>query len=165
MTRYEKVVSILDQSIGGPKANIGAHGPFWRGLTRDQFVVKKVYTLPLLVVGNGAGSNLIKAVKGEAPFGADLPNPPVGATMPRMPDGFPPISDSDIAFIQEWIDDCCPQDPFVSIQTVSTLGPRCQFGSLWRRRNCTELVPHQCSPGRFAIRRRLVQRFPTWMGS
>jgi hypothetical protein len=37
MTRYERVVEILDNAIGGPAANIGAHGLFWRGLMRDQF--------------------------------------------------------------------------------------------------------------------------------
>jgi len=59
MTRYEKVVSILDQSIGGPAASIGAHGPFWRNLTRDQFVIKKVFGRQLVAAGNGTASNLI----------------------------------------------------------------------------------------------------------
>jgi len=113
MTRFERVVSILDQSIGGPTANIGAHGPFWRNLTRDQFIAKRVFGRQLVAVGNGSGSNLVKAIKGEAPFGADLPNPPPSATIPRMPVGFPPIADPDIAFIQKWIDDGGPEDPFV----------------------------------------------------
>jgi hypothetical protein len=111
MTRYERVQQILDQAIGGPGADIGAHGAFWRGLTRDQFVAKPVFNNQLLVVGNGAASNLVKAFKGEAPFGADLPSPPPGAKYPRMPDGFAPVSDADIAFIETWIDEGCLEDP------------------------------------------------------
>ena len=65
MNRFEKVVEILDSSIGGPAAQIGVHGPFWRGKTRDEFVALVVRNRQLLVVGNGAGSNLVKALKGR----------------------------------------------------------------------------------------------------
>ncbi len=114
MTRYEHLVEILDNSIGGPAVEIGVHRAFWRGLTRDQFVVKRVRGLDLVVLGDGANSNLVKALKGEAPFGADLPAPPPGALFSRMPAGMSPVSDSDIAFIQQWISDGCPEDEFVS---------------------------------------------------
>ncbi|HEV7402535.1 MAG TPA: YCF48-related protein [Chthoniobacteraceae bacterium] len=114
MTRYEHVIEILDQAIGGPQSQIGVHGAFWRGLTRDQFVVKVVRGLPLLTLADGAGSNLVKALKGEAPFGADLPTPPPGARFSQMPAGFPPVAGPDIAFIQQWIDDSCPEDPLPS---------------------------------------------------
>jgi len=113
MTRYERVIQILDEAIGGPNVNIGVHGAFWRGLTRDQFVAKKVFNRDLVVIGNGSVSNLVKALKGEAPFGADLPTPPPGAQFSRMPAGLPPVSDANIAFIQTWIDDGCSEDPFV----------------------------------------------------
>jgi photosystem II stability/assembly factor-like uncharacterized protein len=108
MTRYERVLSILDQAIGGPNAQIGVHGAFWRGLSRDAFVIKKVVTRPLLVVGDGAASNLVKALLGQAPFGADLPDPPPGAQLSRMPAGMNPAPAEDIAFIKQWIDDGCP---------------------------------------------------------
>ena len=95
MTRYQQVINILDQAIGGPGMNIAVHGAFWRNLTRDQFVAKKVQGLDLLVVGNGAGSNLIKALKGEAPFGDDLAMPlvqtlvePLAAYRGRRPDNW-----------------------------------------------------------------------------
>lgn len=114
MTRYEHVLQILDAAIGGPGVNIGVHGAFWRGLTRDQFVAKKVFNRDLVTLHNGAASNLVKAFKGEAPFGADLPNPPPGAQLSRMPAGLPPVSDADIAFIQTWIDNGCPEDPFTA---------------------------------------------------
>jgi hypothetical protein len=75
MNRYERVQQILDESIGGPDAQIGVHGGFWRGKTRDAFVAMPVLNRQLLIVGDGAGSNLVKALKGEAPFGADVDNP------------------------------------------------------------------------------------------
>lgn len=67
MNRFERVIQILDNAIGGPDASIGAHGAFWRGLTRDQFVAKSVFTLQVITVGQGAPSNLVKALKGETP--------------------------------------------------------------------------------------------------
>jgi hypothetical protein len=70
--RFQQVLDILDAAIGGPDAQIDVHGPFWRGLTREQFVEKKVFGRQLLVVGDGAASNLVRALKGESPFGADL---------------------------------------------------------------------------------------------
>jgi photosystem II stability/assembly factor-like uncharacterized protein len=110
MTRYERVQQILDESIGGPNAQIGVHGAFWRGKTREAFVAMSVRNRQLLIVGDGAGSNLVKALKGEAPFGADVENPPPGASLSRMPAGFNPVSPEHIAFIQKWIDDGCPED-------------------------------------------------------
>ena len=113
MTRYERVLQILDQAIGGPGVNIGVHGAFWRGLSRDQLVARRVFNLDLVTVGNGPASNLVKALKGESPFGRDLPAPPPGARFDRMPSGLPPASDEDIAFLQKWIDDGCLEDVFI----------------------------------------------------
>ncbi len=95
MTRYERVIAILDASIGGPQEEIGVHGAFWRGLTRDDFVAKRVRGLNIIILDDGAGSNLVKALKGE------------------------------IAFIRRWIDDGCPEDEFVAGAAVAqTLGWR-----------------------------------------
>lgn len=113
MTRYERVIQILDEAIGGPAVNIGVHGAFWRGLSRDQFVAKRVFSRNLVVVGDGSASHLVKSLKGEAPFGVDLPDPPPGAQFSQMPAGLPPVPEADIAFIQAWIDDGCPEDPFI----------------------------------------------------
>jgi hypothetical protein len=111
VNRFERVIQILDNAIGGPDATIGVHGAFWRGLTRDQFIAKIVLTLQLIAVGQGASSNLVKALKGEAPFGRDLPEPPPGARFPRMPAGLDPVAAQDIAFIEQWIDEGCLEDP------------------------------------------------------
>jgi len=122
MNRYERVLQILDESVGGPSAPVGAHGAFWRGLTRDQFVVRRIFGLPLIVIGSGATSNLVKSLKGETPFGSDTGNP--DASFSRMPAGLPPVTDENIAFIQQWIDDGCPLD-------VVTASPE----PTWRRTN------------------------------
>jgi photosystem II stability/assembly factor-like uncharacterized protein len=102
MNRFERVIEILDNAIGGPQANIRAHGPFWRGTKRDEFIGLKVFDEQLLVVGQGAASNLIKALKGEAPFD--------GSRFPRMPAGRQPVAADDIAFIERWIDEGCQED-------------------------------------------------------
>lgn len=52
-------------------ASIAAHCTFWRTLTRDEFVVKKVFGKQLVVVGDPANSNLVKALRGQLPFGSD----------------------------------------------------------------------------------------------
>ncbi|MCA9067544.1 MAG: hypothetical protein KDA84_01385 [Planctomycetaceae bacterium] len=113
MNRFERVVEILDQSVGGSTVPVGFHGAFWRGVSRDEFVAIKIFGLELLAVGNGADSNLVKARKGETPFGADAGNP--NASFNRMPSGLEPIPDPEIAFIEQWIDDGCPEDDFVDL--------------------------------------------------
>ena len=72
MNQYERVIRILDDSIGGPDVGIAAHGAFWRRLKRDEFIATKVFNYDLVVVGDGASSNLVKALKGQAPFGKNL---------------------------------------------------------------------------------------------
>jgi hypothetical protein len=105
--RYQQIIDILDAAVGGSAAAIGAHGPFWRGKTRDEFVAASVFGQKLLVVGDGAGSNIIKALSAQAPFGTDVGTP--GATFRRMPAGRPPVAADKIAVIKQWIDDGCPQ--------------------------------------------------------
>lgn len=107
MTRYERVQQILDQAVNN--TDFGAHHAFWRALTRDAFVQKSVFGLPLVKLGDGPNSNLVLALRGHAPFGANIGTP--NARFNRMPDGFPSVSDPDIAFIQNWINDGCPNDP------------------------------------------------------
>ena len=105
--RYQEIIDILDNAVGGSAAPVGAHGPFWRNKTRDQFVAARIFGQMLLVVSDGAGSNIIKALSAQAPFGADVGTP--GATFRRMPAGRPPVADDKIAVIKQWIDDGCPE--------------------------------------------------------
>ncbi|CAD73688.1 MAG TPA: hypothetical protein DDX19_05000 [Rhodopirellula baltica] len=126
-TRFDRVIEILDESIGGPSVTIGVHGAFWRNKTRNEFIAFQFAGLDLIVVNDGSGSNMVKALKGEAPFGADLPNSPAGARFSRMPAGFDPVSNSDIQFIEQWIDDGCPEDPLQPEEKMA-----------WRRTNAPD---------------------------
>jgi hypothetical protein len=109
MKRFDHVVDILDTAVDHA-TTIGAHGTFWRGVTRDQFIALRVRGKILLVPGNSGDSNIIKALRGLAPFGADLNPPPAGAIFERMPAGLPAVAADAIDFIAKWIDDGCPDD-------------------------------------------------------
>ena len=106
MKRFEKVQAILEAAVAG--SEIGAHGSFWRSLTLEQFKTTDVFGEQLLVVGSAEESNLIKALEGRAPFGADIGTP--DAIYERMPVGFAPVSSENIAVIRRWIDDGCPDE-------------------------------------------------------
>jgi hypothetical protein len=108
MTRFDRVKQILDEAVLG--RDIGAHGAFWRPLNLEAFKIKTVYGRQLVHPGDGAHSNLVLALRGQDPFGADIGTP--DATFPRMPVGFPPVADDRIAFIERWISDGCPDDEF-----------------------------------------------------
>lgn len=106
MKRFDRVKQILDEAIGD--AAIGAHGAFWRPLDLPAFKAKKVYGKQLVVAGDVGKSNLILALRGESPFGADIGV--AGATYPRMPARMPPVPNGKIDFIAQWVADGCPDD-------------------------------------------------------
>jgi photosystem II stability/assembly factor-like uncharacterized protein len=117
MNRFTRVVQILDNSVGGPTAPAGPHGAFWRGVSRDAFVGTIKFGLQLIIVGDGTGSNLVKALKGETPFGADSGNP--DADFNRMPSGQAPVAPADIAFIEKWINEGCLEDAIIDVSPLS----------------------------------------------
>lgn len=122
MNRYERVIEILDTSVGGPGATVGGpHHAFWRGKTRDQFIATKPLGRQLVTLGNGAGSTIVQALRGQGEFGLDTGNE--DAIFPRMPAHKPAVPDADIAFIEQWINDNCPEDelPGAQIGTVEAL--------------------------------------------
>ncbi len=95
---FAQIQQILESAVNG--GTIGAHGNFWRNKTRDQFVTLKVFGRQLLVLGKADDSNLIKALRGQAPFD--------GSELPRMPVGLDPVPDKQIEVIRQWINDGCP---------------------------------------------------------
>jgi hypothetical protein len=50
------------------------------------------------------------SLKGEAPFGSDLDDPPVGAVTPAMPAYLDPVPAEEISDIEQWINEGCPAD-------------------------------------------------------
>src|SRR5689334_1300194 len=100
MKRFDRVKQYLEAAVNGD--DIGVHGNFWRNLGLDAFKTFSVPVhggVPLLVVGDSANSNLIKALKGQFPFGKDLKPPVPNATFNRMPDGYPAMPDNHINYI------------------------------------------------------------------
>jgi hypothetical protein len=63
---------------------------------------------------------LVKALKGETPFGADTGDP--NADFNRRPSGLPPVSDAEIATIQQWIDKGCQNEEVAELIDVGLLG-------------------------------------------
>ena len=104
MTTFADVQAMLDQAVYN--AEIGAHGAFWRGIARDEFVAIQVFGYPLLTLNNSAESNIVKALRAVAPFGTNVGTE--GAHMPRMPANYPPMPNANIAAIADWIDAGCP---------------------------------------------------------
>ena len=104
---YADVVALLDESVGGAGAAVGAHGAFWRIMSRDEFVAGRIFNVDLVTPGDGAGSGIIKALRGEAPFGSNLGVP--GALYRSMPAGLAQIDEVKIAAIKVWIDNGAPE--------------------------------------------------------
>lgn len=103
---FEDVIAILDDSVGGPDAEVASHGPFWRGITRDRFVAMRIGGRRLVIPGDGDNSNLVKSLRAK-PFGSDLPDPPEGAVTPVMPAYLPPVPPESINRIVRWINNGC----------------------------------------------------------
>jgi hypothetical protein len=102
-TRYPDIQRILDEAVEGQE--IGAHGPFWRELTRDQFVQKKVFGCPIIFsengIFNGPKSPLVQILEGPIECPADKERP-------QMPAGFPAVAPEKVQTISDWINAQCP---------------------------------------------------------
>jgi hypothetical protein len=108
MKRFARIIEILETAVHGD--TIAAHGNFWRGKSKQEFIALKIFGQQLIVPGQAANSAIIKATRGLAPFGTDVTPRPPGAIFRRMPAGRPPMPDDSIAFIEQWINDGCPDD-------------------------------------------------------
>jgi tyrosinase len=120
ITRYEQVKQILDRASEGGVVDYGGYGLFWH-LPLAELLDVEIYGVrmiapveaPAVPVGScchgpaakpgasrGAKSGLIRGLRSQSPFD--------GTQFPRLPWGGQPVSDEDIGFISEWIDDGCP---------------------------------------------------------
>lgn len=102
-TRFPDIQKILDDAVKGQ--DIDAHGPFWRDITRDEFVATQVFGCQIIFSENGT------FVGARSPLVQILQNPiqcPVGMSRPRMPLGFPPVPPEKVKIISDWIDAQCP---------------------------------------------------------
>lgn len=105
--RFQQVKDILDGAVGGMASVVpGPHGAFWRDKTPDEFVAFSLFGLPVVTPGDGNGSTIVKALRGDTPFGQDVGT--AGAQFRRMPAGRPPVPPDQLATIVQWIDEGCP---------------------------------------------------------
>jgi tyrosinase len=120
-TRYAQVKDILDAAAQGSTATYGGAGRFWDG-DLEEFTEASVYGVRMIAPevaasccedeSRSARSGLIKGLRGEAPFDGDR--------FPPLPWGGERVTDDDIRFIADWIDDGCPADDH--LQTID-VGP------------------------------------------
>lgn len=130
MKRFDMIKQILDTLVNGQ--TVAAHGAFWRGLPLDQFKSKLVFGYPLVAPGDSANSNLVKALKAQAPFGSDVATSQ--AIFRRMPAGRSPARDQQIRYISDWIDAGCPDDDDAGIHSLAFAGHQdpTHHNSYWR---------------------------------
>jgi tyrosinase len=121
-TRYERVKRILDLAAGESSADYNGQGKFWH-LPLPQLLEVEIYGVRMIATpepaaptcchhgeasdehpsrGRGARSGLIIGLRGQPPFD--------GSQYPPLPWGGEAVSESDISFISDWIDDGCPAD-------------------------------------------------------
>ena len=99
--RITRVREILDAATDAVTPGDPGHGRFWR-LSRADLVVVEPYGIRAVVPFDPPASGLVKALKGLPPFDGD--------SFGRMPLGGDPVAEADIAFIEAWIADGCPDD-------------------------------------------------------
>ncbi len=123
-SRYDRVKQILDEASGDVHPSYQGHDRFWN-LPHAQLLEVKLYGIRMIApaegtsssgpaktcchgtapaaaqTGRGAASGLIKGLKGQSPFD--------GSQFPKLPWGGAPVSYENIAFIEQWIDDGCPE--------------------------------------------------------
>src|SRR3954452_10315629 len=132
LSRYERVKLILNNASGNVAPNYQGQHQFWN-LPYAEFLEVVIYGVRMIAPaqsspaaggspavksccapaapgtaaqgtrqpGRGAASGLIIGLRGQPPFD--------GSQFPRLPWGGKPVALADIAFIEQWIDDGCPE--------------------------------------------------------
>ena len=131
ITRYEQVKQILDRAAAGSQADYGGSAPFWH-LPLEKFLEANVYGIRMIaapeapvqscchgptadtaVKSRSARSGLIQGLRGQAPFD--------GSQFPPLPWGGERVTEEEISFISDWIDDGCPAGDHQTSLTVEKL--------------------------------------------
>jgi hypothetical protein len=127
-TGFAKAVTILEEAVRG--FSIGAHGAFWAGRTRDEFLDVPVFGQPPIaqgpdgtVVPDPDSSRLIQRLEAQGPG--------------RMPRFRPPVPASRIGYLRNWIAAGCPDDI-----------PAGRVGVAHERDPADEAGVHEPPPGR-----------------
>ena len=103
-TSYSKVTEILERAAGDGEPSHQGHERFWTLPLNDFLNIGAIYGIQVIAdagADRGARSGLIQALRGEGRFTDD--------DLGRMPLGREPVPDDEIAYIESWIDEGCPQ--------------------------------------------------------
>jgi tyrosinase len=130
VTRYQKVRQILDSAAKNCTTDYDGKGEFWN-LPLEEFLAVEIFGIRMIApvdaapehscchstpagdssTKRSARSGLIKGLRGTTPFD--------GAQYPRLMWGGQTVSNDDIGFIADWIDDGCPaKDVQISFPVV-----------------------------------------------
>jgi hypothetical protein len=116
LTRYQHVQDILERATGNGQPGHFGHGRFWNKPLQEFMQMGPLAGVDIIATpgpNRGARSGLTLSLKGEPPFG---PSGGSVGVIPRMPFLRPPVAPADIAFIEKWIDDGCPDEPMDLIE-------------------------------------------------
>jgi tyrosinase len=109
-SRYQRVKAILDDAAAKSASDYGGAGRFWDDI--GTLKSARLYGIAMIAPEQQAAcceaevrsarSGLIRGLRGLAPFD--------GSRFPPLPWGGTRVTDADIAFIADWIDDGLPAD-------------------------------------------------------
>lgn len=101
---FHDIQKILDDAVDNEPVG-QPHGAFWRNVTCDEFVIKKVLGCPVIHSENGVfvgPKSLLVTILAGAVTDCNQ------RARPQMPYGFNPIPLEEIQTISDWIDAQCP---------------------------------------------------------
>jgi hypothetical protein len=109
---YAELQAYMDCMVNqyGTSIAEAQHHAFWNTLTYEQFtstagsVPGVTPAVQILVIGNGAGSNIVQALQGKGSFG------PSGQYGQMPADGTGPWTAEQIQPLIDWIDAKCPNN-------------------------------------------------------
>lgn len=124
-SRYQQVKQILDKAYAAQAIpSYQGLGAFWNTLTYSDFMQFKLYGEKLIAdkpqksccgaepkYTRAQASGLIKGLRGEFPFN--------GEQFPALPWATNALTESDIQFIESWINDDCPEQDGVALVEAS----------------------------------------------
>src|SRR5262249_14785878 len=132
LSRHQRFRDIMDAAAGSSTADYQGYGKFWH-LPLPQLRTFELYGVPMMRAGGagpsppagappppsaghccaappsaaapsagGGSAGLVRGLRGQFPFD--------GTQFPRLPWGGTRVADADIAFIEQWIADGCPDE-------------------------------------------------------
>ncbi len=191
LSRYQRVKNILNAAQGNVDVSYQGYGRFW-DLPLAEFLSAEIYGVRLIAEsgnspgpdddcddcdcgccdpkpkaddsalapkrcpGRGAASGLIWGLRGQAPFD--------GTQFPALLWGpsAKPVAPADIQFIQDWIDDCCPEtdEQATDLELARTQRKNLAHGHVAHPLTAQPLNAHKGTPGQLKVRKNIESLSP-----